>query len=80
MLITKVTPHDPWPPIGSFVVLPLYFERRRNTTYADFFNDVLKQKLNSDVIKSGMFEGKFDVYKEALDKVNEIEELAYGKG
>lgn len=80
MLITKVTPHDPWPPIGCFVVLPRYFERRRNTTYADFFNDVLKRKLNSDVIKSGMFEGKFDLYKEAYDKVNEVEELAYGRG
>lgn len=80
MLITRVTSHDPWPPIGTFVVLPIYFDRRRNTTYADFFNDVLKQKSNSDVIKSGMFEGQFDVYKEALDKVNEVEALAYGKG
>jgi len=48
--------------------------------HVDFFNDVLKQKSNSDVIKSGMFEGQFDVYKEALDKVNEVEALAYGKG
>jgi len=27
-----------------------------------------------------MFEGKFDLYKEAFDKVNEVEELAYGRG
>jgi len=41
---------------------------------------VKRQKGNSAVIKSGMFEGNFDLYMEALDKVNEIEELAYGRG
>jgi hypothetical protein len=80
MLVTKASSHDPWPPMGSFVWLPIYFERKRNTTFIDFFEDVKRQKGNSAVIKSGMFEGNFDLYMEALDKVNEIEELAYGRG
>jgi hypothetical protein len=60
-----------WPPMGSFTWNPFYMERGGNFTFKKFFEEVIDQKENSQLLKSGMFEGKFEVFDEANTKVNE---------
>ena len=65
-----------WPPMGMFCWRPRYLERSRNYTYKDFFEKVNNEKNNSQVIKDGLFEGQYELYKEAYDVVTEIEKKA----
>ena len=62
---------DMWPPMGSFTWNAFYMERSGNFTFKKFFEEVIDQKENSQLLKSGMFEGKFEVFDEANTKVNE---------
>lgn len=62
---------DLWPPMGSFTWNTFYMERSGNFTFKKFFEEVIDQKENSQLLKSGMFEGKFEVFEEANTKVNE---------
>ena len=71
-LICKSTEYDDmWPPMGSFTWNTFYMERRGNFTFKKFFEEVIDLKENSQLLKSGMFEGKFEVFEEANTKVNE---------
>lgn len=75
-LICKEEETNMWPPMGMFCWRPVYLEREGIHVYSDFFKSIEAEKQNSQVIKSGLFEGKYDVFKEAYDKVTEIEKKA----
>lgn len=72
MLISKQSNFDDMcPPMGAFVWSPYYLERSGCSAYQDFFEEIEQQQSNSLVIKAGMFEGRYDLFKEIYDKVEE---------
>lgn len=44
--------------------------------YSDFFESVGKEQTNHLAIKSGMFDGSYDLYKESYDVVTDLEKKA----
>ncbi len=76
LFICKEKTFDMWPPMGAFCWQPFYLERNHNSTYKNFFETIEREKENGQFLKSGMFEGRYGVYKEAFDAVTNIEKEA----
>lgn len=75
-LISKESRLELWPPMGIFCWQPAYLERYQILSYKEFFGSIASEQGNHLAIKSGMFDGKYDIYKEAYDAVTELEKKA----
>ena len=75
-LICKVSRIEMYPPMGMFCWQPAYLERSHKLAYSEFFESVGREQSNHLVIKSGMFDGSYDLYKESYEAVTELEKKA----
>ena len=75
-LICKTLDFESWPPMGMFCWRPAFLERSYETSYRDFFESFEMEQSNHLAIKSGMFNGSYDVYKESYDVVTGLEKKA----
>ena len=75
-LICKALQIAMWPPMGMFCWQPAYLERSHKMVYSEFFESVAGEQENSKVFKSGMFDGRYDLFKESYNAVTETEKKA----
>lgn len=75
-LICKESKIQMWPPMAMFCWQPAYLERGRKMAYSEFFESVGREQSNHLAIKSGMFDGSYDLYKESYDVVTDLEKKA----
>ncbi len=75
-LICKESEIKMWPPMGMFCWQPAYLERSHKLAYSEFFESFGKEQSNHLAIKSGMFDGSYDLYKESYEAVTELEKKA----
>lgn len=73
LLIGKESTFGAWAPMGMFCWQPPYLERNGVTAYGDFFNAIEREGEKTMVLQSGMFDGRMEKYKEALNAVVDIE-------
>lgn len=76
MLITKDSKLAFGVPMGMFCWRPVYLERNGESSYKQFFETIDNEKDNSQLLKDGMFDGKYQTYKEAYDAVTGMEQKA----
>lgn len=75
-LICKESRMGMWPPMGMFCWQPAYLERSHKMAYSEFFESVGMEQANHLAMKSGLFDGRYDLYKESYDVVTDLEKKA----